>query len=180
MGLFVPDYYFDTVYSVTPELLKERNVKGIILDIDNTLVPYEIPEPTEEVRAWLGSMWWLSTVDGVLIIGDLVYGAGFILLGVIAVAVSQDADESNTENKNVKKKKGNDRLYGEPDDINVDGYSETHIGSDGRADRERHHTNHGKPKEHTNPHDHEIKWDGDNPSFGRHINYPSGNVPIFK
>lgn len=57
MGLFVPDYYFDTVYSVTPELLKERNVKGIILDIDNTLVPYEIPEPTEEVRAWLESMW---------------------------------------------------------------------------------------------------------------------------
>ena len=57
MGLFVPDYYFDTVYSVTPEILKERNVKGIILDIDNTLVPYEIPEPTEEVRAWLEAMW---------------------------------------------------------------------------------------------------------------------------
>ena len=57
MGLFVPDYYFDTVYSVTPEMLKERGVKGIILDIDNTLVPYEIPEPTEEVRAWLEAMW---------------------------------------------------------------------------------------------------------------------------
>ena len=57
MGLFVPDYYFDTVYSVTPEMLKERGVKGIILDIDNTLVPYEIPEPTEEVHAWLSSMW---------------------------------------------------------------------------------------------------------------------------
>ena len=53
MGLFVPDFYYDTVYDVTPELLLKRGVKGIILDIDNTLVPYEIPEPTDEVRDWL-------------------------------------------------------------------------------------------------------------------------------
>ena len=56
MGFFVPDFYYDTVYDVTPELLINRGVKGIILDIDNTLVPYEIPEPTEEVRAWLTLM----------------------------------------------------------------------------------------------------------------------------
>ena len=56
MGLFVPDYYFDTVYDITPELLKKHGVKGIILDIDNTLVPYEIPEPTEENIAWLELM----------------------------------------------------------------------------------------------------------------------------
>ena len=56
MGFFVPDFYYDTIYDVTPELLIERGVKGIILDIDNTLVPYEIPEPTEEVRAWLQLM----------------------------------------------------------------------------------------------------------------------------
>lgn len=56
MGFFVPDFYYDTVYDITPELLLSRGVKGIILDIDNTLVPYEIPEPTEEVRAWLQLM----------------------------------------------------------------------------------------------------------------------------
>lgn len=56
MGFFVPDFYFDTIYDVSPEMLIERGVKGIILDIDNTLVPYEIPEPTEEVRAWLTLM----------------------------------------------------------------------------------------------------------------------------
>lgn len=56
MGLFVPDFYYDTVYDITPELLISRGVKGIILDIDNTLVPYEIPEPTEEVRGWLKLM----------------------------------------------------------------------------------------------------------------------------
>lgn len=57
MGFFVPDLYFDTVYDVTPEMLASRGVKGVILDIDNTLVPYEIAEPTAEVRAWLSEMW---------------------------------------------------------------------------------------------------------------------------
>jgi HAD superfamily phosphatase (TIGR01668 family) len=56
MGFFVPDFYYDTIYDITPELLLSRKIRGIILDIDNTLVPYEIPEPTEEVRAWLLSM----------------------------------------------------------------------------------------------------------------------------
>ncbi len=57
MGFFVPDLYFDTVYEVKPEMLASRGVKALILDIDNTLVPYEIPEPTAEVRAWLNGMW---------------------------------------------------------------------------------------------------------------------------
>lgn len=56
MGFFVPDIYCDTVYDVTPDMLIKRGVKGIILDIDNTLVPYEIPEPTESVREWLKLM----------------------------------------------------------------------------------------------------------------------------
>ena len=56
MGFFVPDYYYATVYEVTPELLKAHGIKGLILDIDNTLVPYEIPEPTAENRKWLGVM----------------------------------------------------------------------------------------------------------------------------
>ena len=57
MGLFVPDHYFDTVYEVSPKMLAEKGIKGIILDIDNTLVPYEIPTPTKENVEWLHSMW---------------------------------------------------------------------------------------------------------------------------
>ncbi len=55
--MFVPNYYFDTVFDVTPELLTSAGIKALILDIDNTLVPYEITEPTPEVRAWLESVW---------------------------------------------------------------------------------------------------------------------------
>lgn len=49
----VPDLYCDDIYGITPEYLKENGIGAVILDIDNTLVPYEIAEPTEEVRAWL-------------------------------------------------------------------------------------------------------------------------------
>lgn len=58
MGFFVPDCYFNTVYDITPEFLKSKGIEGIILDIDNTLVPYEIPEPTSE------NLMWLSAMDG--------------------------------------------------------------------------------------------------------------------
>ena len=56
-SLFIPDHYFDTVYDVTTELLSGAGIRGVILDIDNTLVPYEIPEPTAEVRSWLSQLW---------------------------------------------------------------------------------------------------------------------------
>lgn len=52
----VPDLYCDDIYCVSPEYLESRGIRAVILDIDNTLVPYEIPEPTDEVRAWLTSL----------------------------------------------------------------------------------------------------------------------------
>ena len=52
----VPDLYCDDIYGITPEYLKDKGVEAVILDIDNTLVPYEIAEPTDEVRAWLTAL----------------------------------------------------------------------------------------------------------------------------
>jgi len=55
---------------------------------------------------------------------------------------------------------------------------ETKIGSDGRAIKERHHTDHGHPKHHTNPHDHDIRWTPDgNPDFSGQHNYPKELYP---
>ena len=64
----------------------------------------------------------------------------------------------------------NDRLYGTPGDVNFDGYKETHIGSDGRAAQEIHHTDHNNPKRHTNPHIHKITWVNDHPKYSGPIN----------
>lgn len=53
MKKLIPDYYFDSIFDVDIDELEKLGVKGLIIDIDNTLVPYEIAEPTSEVREWL-------------------------------------------------------------------------------------------------------------------------------
>lgn len=54
--MLVPDYYFDTVYDIPLALLKREKVRCLLLDIDNTLVPYDVETPTEQNRAWLKSL----------------------------------------------------------------------------------------------------------------------------
>lgn len=39
--LLYPDFYYKNVQSVNLEELKKLNIKGIILDVDNTLIDYE-------------------------------------------------------------------------------------------------------------------------------------------
>ncbi len=52
----IPDYIFPTFDAVTSEFLKEISVCAVILDIDNTLEPYENAEPGDRVRAWLSEL----------------------------------------------------------------------------------------------------------------------------
>ena len=53
---FVPDYYFETFDKASAEFLLSIGVKGILLDVDNTLEPYENPLPTEKVLSWFKSL----------------------------------------------------------------------------------------------------------------------------
>ena len=49
---FVPDFYFDTFDQADTDFLLSNNIKSIILDVDNTLEPYENPRPTETELEW--------------------------------------------------------------------------------------------------------------------------------
>ena len=51
-----PDFVFKTFDEVTVDFLKENNINGMILDIDNTLEPYENPVPTEPTLAWFNAL----------------------------------------------------------------------------------------------------------------------------
>ena len=53
---FVPDYLFSAFDEMSADFLVGIGIKGVILDIDNTLEPYENPEPGERVRTWLGAL----------------------------------------------------------------------------------------------------------------------------
>lgn len=52
----VPEYRFDTFDKVTAEFLLSKGIRGVLLDVDNTLEPYEHPEPGEKVLRWLDSL----------------------------------------------------------------------------------------------------------------------------
>lgn len=44
-----PKLYLSSIFEINVEELKEEGIKGIIFDIDNTLVPYDVLDPTAEI-----------------------------------------------------------------------------------------------------------------------------------
>lgn len=52
----VPDFIFRTFLDASVDFLMKNNVKGLILDIDNTLEPYEHPKPGPHVLSWFDSL----------------------------------------------------------------------------------------------------------------------------
>ena len=52
MPFFAPDYYFETYAGASVEFLKNAGIRALVLDIDNTLEPYENADPSDGVRAW--------------------------------------------------------------------------------------------------------------------------------
>lgn len=56
MSLFAPDATFACYRDVTAEWLRAAGVCVLLLDIDNTLAPYEQPDPDSEIVAWLNGL----------------------------------------------------------------------------------------------------------------------------
>ncbi len=55
-GLFYPDVLFENIYEITPDFLRTNGVRGMLLDLDNTIAPYEIEQPTDEMNAWFNAL----------------------------------------------------------------------------------------------------------------------------
>ena len=55
-SLFLPDYMFDRFSDITPEFLQSIGVKTVLVDIDNTLAPYEAPDPNQRVIKWFDDL----------------------------------------------------------------------------------------------------------------------------
>lgn len=50
---FYADAYFENITFVSADFLKENKIKGIILDIDNTLIGHNVPIPDEKILSHL-------------------------------------------------------------------------------------------------------------------------------
>lgn len=56
MKSLYPDYTFNSISQITASMLLNLGMEAVVLDIDNTLVPHNDPEPTREVRRFLNDM----------------------------------------------------------------------------------------------------------------------------
>ena len=52
----LPDYVFRKFDDVTPTFLRELGIKALLIDIDNTLAPYEVAEPDERIKNWFACL----------------------------------------------------------------------------------------------------------------------------
>ena len=48
----IPRGVYPSVTEIQPKQLARRGIKLVLADLDNTLVPYKVPEPTPEIVAW--------------------------------------------------------------------------------------------------------------------------------
>ena len=53
---FLPGIVTDALTDITPELLRSRKIRLLMLDFDNTIVPYTTSVPTEKMEKWLREM----------------------------------------------------------------------------------------------------------------------------
>ena len=52
----LPRLILDSVTQLTPAYLEEKGIELLMLDFDNTIVPYTTNEPTEQMGKWLTAM----------------------------------------------------------------------------------------------------------------------------
>lgn len=56
LNLFLPNEYVKDIFEIDPYQLKEKGIKGIITDLDNTLVAWDVALATEEVAMWFNDI----------------------------------------------------------------------------------------------------------------------------
>ncbi|MCH7322185.1 YqeG family HAD IIIA-type phosphatase [Solibacillus sp. MA9] len=55
-SFLLPNEFVTSIFEVTPEKLANLGIKGIITDLDNTLVEWDRADATEELVAWFDMM----------------------------------------------------------------------------------------------------------------------------
>ena len=53
LKLFLPSEHVKSIFEIKPEALKEKGIKGIITDLDNTLVEWDRPSATPKLIEWI-------------------------------------------------------------------------------------------------------------------------------
>ena len=60
---FLPAVITDALTDITPQMLRARNIRLLMLDFDNTIVPYTTTVPTPRMEQWLADMNRLTDIQ---------------------------------------------------------------------------------------------------------------------
>ncbi|WP_049098638.1 YqeG family HAD IIIA-type phosphatase [Enterococcus faecalis] len=53
---YKPTWMIDAIYKINPAQLKKLGIKAVLTDLDNTLIAWNNPDGTEELKTWLLEM----------------------------------------------------------------------------------------------------------------------------
>lgn len=53
---YKPTWMVEAIYQITPAQLQKQGIKAVLTDLDNTLIAWNNPNGTEELRNWLAQM----------------------------------------------------------------------------------------------------------------------------
>lgn len=53
---FLPNEHVKSIFDIQPVILRQKGIKGIITDLDNTLVAWDVKDATPEIIQWFKQM----------------------------------------------------------------------------------------------------------------------------
>ena len=56
MQILKPKFFFEKIYDIKEDFLKENNIKALILDVDNTLTLHDSPDLNPKISQWIEKM----------------------------------------------------------------------------------------------------------------------------
>lgn len=56
ISVFKPTWMVNSVYSISPAQLKQNGIKAVFTDLDNTLIAWNNPDGTPELREWMQAL----------------------------------------------------------------------------------------------------------------------------
>ena len=56
MALFRPDIYYSDVHAIELDVLREKGIRALLVDLDNTLLPRDTNEITDSHKEWVARL----------------------------------------------------------------------------------------------------------------------------
>ncbi len=50
---FKPDFYFEKITDISPDFLLSKNIKALVLDVDNTLTCHGSQQVSDDIKNWI-------------------------------------------------------------------------------------------------------------------------------